>query len=106
MDKKTRRRNGNSSFDGSGNYKSSTKMRNGNSKVVQFDYKSNPTTSVIRRQLMSLDESSLESEDDMGYNWEKEKQKNRQFYDDGTMSYFWYVFAMIHVRTEIIAFAI
>jgi len=35
----------------------------------------------------SVDEDSLITTE--RYDWEKEKQKKLQFYDDGTMSYFW-----------------
>jgi hypothetical protein len=35
----------------------------------------------------SVDEDSLATTE--RYDWEKEKQKKLQFYDDGTMSYFW-----------------
>lgn len=49
--------------------------------------------STMTEESTAEDSSGEESEDK--YEWEREKQRKIQFFDDGTMSYFWYVHCKI-----------
>lgn len=67
--------------------------------VASPSSKTSPTTATTSTSTAASDDEGSGEEELSSfmesYDWEKEKMKKNQFYDDGTMSFFWLVHSKI-----------